>query len=231
MSLLEVSEATQIIHDAAGDDANIIFGAVLDDSMEDEIMVTVIATGFNSRPKYTGLSLHGEVPRNNSIQQEAAKPRVERITQPMEEPAYGGQALRETTMDAHDDEEEIPLPKIERMYKPRGTLTEKDRRETYERGSVDLVARSGAAIRSNAEHVGNIARLTPKSDTKHVPSGPRDLKDFDQPAYLRRGITLPPIEETEDEQQVVAEPARPERREESPRNRDDRPAFLKRIMD
>jgi cell division protein FtsZ len=82
MTLLEVSEATQIIHDAAGDDANLIFGAVLDDTMSDEIMVTVIATGFNSKPKYTGLSLDQSLQLGRQTHDEGAKPRVERITQP-----------------------------------------------------------------------------------------------------------------------------------------------------
>ena len=49
MSLVEVDEATEIIHDAAGEDANVILGAVVDDNMTDDIMVTVIATGFNRR--------------------------------------------------------------------------------------------------------------------------------------------------------------------------------------
>ena len=44
--LHEVSEAASIIHESADEDANIIFGAVIDDSMNDEIKITVIATGF-----------------------------------------------------------------------------------------------------------------------------------------------------------------------------------------
>ncbi len=49
MSLAELDEATSIIHDAAGDDANVILGAVVDDTFTDEIMVTVIATGFGKK--------------------------------------------------------------------------------------------------------------------------------------------------------------------------------------
>jgi len=49
--LHEVSEASNIIHDAADADANIIFGAVLDESMKGEIKITVIATGFDRRPE------------------------------------------------------------------------------------------------------------------------------------------------------------------------------------
>lgn len=48
MSLFEVSEATTIIYEEAGEDANVIFGAVIDENLSDEIFITVIATGFNA---------------------------------------------------------------------------------------------------------------------------------------------------------------------------------------
>ena len=44
---MEANEATSIIFEEAGASANIIFGAVIDPSLNDEIRVTVIATGFN----------------------------------------------------------------------------------------------------------------------------------------------------------------------------------------
>ena len=47
LSLVEVSEATSIIQAAAHEDANIIFGAVIDETMEGRIKITVIATGFD----------------------------------------------------------------------------------------------------------------------------------------------------------------------------------------
>ncbi len=47
LGLFEVNEAAEIIHDVAHPDCNIIFGTVVDESMEDEIRVTVIAAGFD----------------------------------------------------------------------------------------------------------------------------------------------------------------------------------------
>ena len=47
LTLMEANEATSIIFEEAGPSANIIFGAVIDSSLKDEIRVTVIATGFN----------------------------------------------------------------------------------------------------------------------------------------------------------------------------------------
>src|SRR5260370_3788517 len=46
LKLAEVNEASTIIQSAAHEDANIIFGAVLDEKMKDEVKITVIATGF-----------------------------------------------------------------------------------------------------------------------------------------------------------------------------------------
>ena len=46
LGLQEVNAASSIIHQAAHEDANIIFGAVLDESMKDHVKITIIATGF-----------------------------------------------------------------------------------------------------------------------------------------------------------------------------------------
>lgn len=47
MGLFEVNEAAAVVHDVAHPDANIIFGAVIDESLGEEIRVTVIAAGFD----------------------------------------------------------------------------------------------------------------------------------------------------------------------------------------
>ncbi len=49
LSLLEVSEASSVIQEAAHEDANIIFGAVVDPSLEGQVKITVIATGFDHK--------------------------------------------------------------------------------------------------------------------------------------------------------------------------------------
>ncbi len=52
LKLSEVNEASTLIQDAAHEDANIIFGAVLDETMGDDVKITVIATGFKeSQPQ------------------------------------------------------------------------------------------------------------------------------------------------------------------------------------
>lgn len=49
LGLFEVNEAAEIVHNAAHQDANLIFGAVIDESYGDKVSVTVIATGFDQR--------------------------------------------------------------------------------------------------------------------------------------------------------------------------------------
>ncbi len=56
LSLFDVTEASNIITEAVDPEANIIFGAVIDENLDDEIRVTVIATGFRgNNPVLTGV--------------------------------------------------------------------------------------------------------------------------------------------------------------------------------
>jgi cell division protein FtsZ len=48
MGLFEVNEAAEVVTGAADQNANVIFGAVIDESLKDEVRVTVIATGFGA---------------------------------------------------------------------------------------------------------------------------------------------------------------------------------------
>src|SRR5438477_6247119 len=69
LKLAEVNEASTIIQSAAHEDANIIFGAVLDDKMKDEVKITVIATGFRA----------GDVERRERVLAAAARPSEPRV--------------------------------------------------------------------------------------------------------------------------------------------------------
>ena len=83
LTLMEANEATSIIFEEAGISANIIFGAVIDPELEDEIRVTVIATGFNMPKAISRESedLHGrpemktaDTPPTRQLQDEVNKP-------------------------------------------------------------------------------------------------------------------------------------------------------------
>ncbi len=51
LGMLEINEAAKIITSSADSDAKVIFGAIIDESMNDEVRITVIATGFADRDK------------------------------------------------------------------------------------------------------------------------------------------------------------------------------------
>lgn len=55
MPLNEVEDALALIHDEAHEDASIIFGTVFDENMEDEVKITVIATGFDNHSQVAGM--------------------------------------------------------------------------------------------------------------------------------------------------------------------------------
>ncbi len=74
MSLYEVNEAASLIQEEAHEDANIIFGAVIDETATNEIRVTVIATGFGDlENRYARFSSSG-APVTSPIQAAATRP-------------------------------------------------------------------------------------------------------------------------------------------------------------
>ena len=63
LTLFEVNEAMSLIYESVGQEANIIFGTVLDDDLVDEIRITVIATGFNlNKEDALGIDREEQVP-------------------------------------------------------------------------------------------------------------------------------------------------------------------------
>ncbi|MEO6222143.1 MAG: cell division protein FtsZ, partial [Vicinamibacterales bacterium] len=62
LTLAEVSEASEVIYNAAHEDANIIFGAVVDPAMQGQIKITVIATGFDHSRTATAPGVQSAVP-------------------------------------------------------------------------------------------------------------------------------------------------------------------------
>jgi cell division protein FtsZ len=75
LSLWEVNEAAKAVSEAAHPDANIIFGAMVDEKVEDQVWVTVVATGYGDRPLFRA------APRGESAIPADAEPRVRRNAQ------------------------------------------------------------------------------------------------------------------------------------------------------
>jgi cell division protein FtsZ len=92
VSMYEVQEAAKVITGAADDDAKVIFGLILDESMGDEIRITVVATGFDSRDHRRAPSLGGEV----ELQSRSWKPSAAPAARPMEVAARSASSIPTT---------------------------------------------------------------------------------------------------------------------------------------
>jgi cell division protein FtsZ len=91
MCLYDIDQAATSIHEEAGEEATIIFGAVVDETITDEVRVTVIATGFNMAPSHRVVK---EFTDSSSI--------VDFVNETAE-PVAVGQALRDAVGFSFDD--------------------------------------------------------------------------------------------------------------------------------
>src|SRR5690625_5151968 len=73
LSLYEVQEAADLVTNAADEEVNVIFGSVINESLSDEIVVTVIATGFDESAQKQKLAKREERPRIAERQQAASR--------------------------------------------------------------------------------------------------------------------------------------------------------------
>jgi cell division protein FtsZ len=105
LGLFEINEAASLVQEAAHTDANIIFGTVIDDSLGDEVRITVIAAGFDAagpaRKPVSGPA-HGTAPA-----------RAGRVTSPLFEPADAASVPVHTngaTVSVGGDDDDVDVP-------------------------------------------------------------------------------------------------------------------------
>jgi len=85
LSLYEVTEAAQIVQSAADEEVNLIFGSVINDNLEDEIIVTVIATEFENEPLDFEIPSAQEMMKNLLKKKQATPPPTEESKPQVEE--------------------------------------------------------------------------------------------------------------------------------------------------
>jgi cell division protein FtsZ len=85
LSLWEVNEAAKAVSEAAHPDANIIFGAMVDEKLDDEVWVTVVATGYGDEGRRKSV---------NMLKEPAGEPRVQRAA-PQRSARRGGLSVDE----------------------------------------------------------------------------------------------------------------------------------------
>lgn len=111
LGLYEINDAAKLVEEAVHPDANIIFGAVIDDSLGDEVRVTVVAAGFDesqqrsASPLSAGVTTEAETPATGETpdaEESWLLPSEERAApEPSEAPAFAAEA-------EEDDELDVP---------------------------------------------------------------------------------------------------------------------------
>ena len=108
LTLFEVEEAAEVIRSSANTDINTIFGAVINENLNDEIIVTVIATGFedNKEPLYHSYSSDNKEKLEESKDIPQVKQSRESARQPI--PALDAKSIINDNNDDDDDDDIIP---------------------------------------------------------------------------------------------------------------------------
>lgn len=195
LTLWEVNEASTLITEAAHEDAEVIFGAVINNDMKDEIHVTVIATGFQNEARD---QVSDQIQRMQAMAQaqlDALSPaemyRNLMIQAGLTPPASPSQQGMSTTSPAAQQTQSPPAERISPLpaaaaaqgseYKslPRDILIAKAKafREQQLSPKAELEQLSMQLL-DESESSGNISTDTPKS--------PFDSHNLDVPSFLRR---------------------------------------------
>ncbi len=193
LKLSEVNVASTLIQSAAHEDANIIFGAVLDESMGDNVKITVIATGFRQDDFGRRIRSSGDVqvPRV-SLQERPAVPRFasEESVEEDSTPRYESRQVPERYETPFLDMQDVVPEPVPFALAPQPILIEE----------VPESPRSAAVARAPIVHIDfdepfeeEYARLipskpTPESEQSADAGNEQHLENLDIPAFLRRPV-------------------------------------------
>lgn len=135
LTMHETNEAVTLIMEAADDDAEIIFGSVIDDTMEDAIKVTVIATGLGGQERVTTSSVQTS-PRRNP------EPRREEI-----EVSPRATMSNESTMRVSAEEKSREQMRVQTPARP----SQENRREEQSHSDTSIERRTNSLVDSIKE--------------------------------------------------------------------------------
>ncbi len=123
LGLHEINQAVSMVTDHADEDANIIFGTIIDDSLGDEIRVTVIATGFDAEANRHANASAGYISHDNPAPAREAAPQRSEATpapsrgslfedrEPARDAAPAQPSYRESARDVREPREEAYQPR------------------------------------------------------------------------------------------------------------------------
>lgn len=122
ISLIEANEAASYVQDLAGEDANIIFGAMYDDSVQDEASITVIATGLDARNTTVNSLMKGLASKKAAAAQSAQEPpKPQQTQQPqpsLQRPVFA--SSQNEQMQENSPEKDSFKEQPRHSFKPRG---------------------------------------------------------------------------------------------------------------
>ncbi|MGB7190370.1 MAG: cell division protein FtsZ [Acidobacteriaceae bacterium] len=160
LKLSEVNEASTLIQNSAHEDANIIFGAVLDETMGDEVKITVIATGFRQEmPERRDRML-------NAALREPGAPRVEIPVRPVK-PKF-----------ASEDEDEGPMVRVSLAAEPVFVDAEEEPEIQSRLEAEEMAAATEAAVEE--PEAAPVAVFAAAHEEERG-------ENLDIPAFMRRG--------------------------------------------
>ncbi len=144
VSMYEVQEAAKVITGAADDDAKVIFGLIFDESLGDEVRITVVATGFDSREHRRAPSLGGETelqgrswkPSLSPLRPESITARPQPVTVSSNEAVFGKRSMNPSS--ASVPEERVTPPARVEASAP---VTSKDKDEEGDFGIPAFIRR------------------------------------------------------------------------------------------
>ncbi|MDO4787756.1 MAG: cell division protein FtsZ [Johnsonella sp.] len=122
ISLIEANEAASYVQDLAGEDANIIFGAMYDDSVQDEASITVIATGLDARNTTVNSLMKGLASKKaasaQSVQESVKTPQVQTPQPSLQRPVFSAGAQNEQAQESNIEKESFK-EQPRHSFKPR----------------------------------------------------------------------------------------------------------------
>ncbi len=192
LGLHEISQAASVIYEQADEQANIILGSVIDNSMGDEIAVTVIATGFKQK---------------NDIEKSSLEPakKIENLSEPfMVQKESVKEVVKEVVL---QEKTEVISQSYDQVNKEEYVEISK---ETVAAHSPELTKDSASineVIFSESENIKEVEKIDEKKDAfyfipqkqdqvsqltqshyDHKNSGHIDIKDLDIPAFMRKQV-------------------------------------------
>ena len=211
MTMHEIDEAAKTVTDAVDPEANIIFGAVLDDSLEDDILITVVATGFDNTPKEVRNTFHSSRTEHASGTPVAVStPEPEPVAEPEPEFEPEPQPIfsRPTVVPASrqpfinerpqtEMEPEVVLPESEpepaappRRFAPLASIEPDDNETAHDNKPSHHAVRHSRNLADDEPVLQAFDEPEDRSARKHQPLSDFGIEedDLDVPAFIRRKV-------------------------------------------